>query len=118
MTSTQVARGLGYFSLGLGAAQMLAPRWLGRQIGVGDHAAVMRTFGAREIVTGLGVLNPSFMAQGLWARVAGDALDLAMLGAGARQSRARARVATAAMMVAGVMVADFVFARRLQQNPH
>ena len=114
MTSTQIARGLGLFSLGLGAAEMLAPRWLGRQIGVGDHRKVLRAFGAREIVTGLGVLSPRFMVPGLWARVAGDALDLAMLGVGATRSRSRARVAAAIGMVAGVALMDFVVARRLQ----
>lgn len=116
MTSADVARGLGWFSLGLGATQLLAPRWLGQQIGVGEHSGLMRSFGVREIVTGAGVLARPDAPAGLWARVGGDALDLAMLAAAARESRQRERVGVAIAMVAGVALLDFIFARRLQES--
>lgn len=116
MNETQTANGLGWFSLGLGATQVVAPRWLGRTIGVGDHPALMRTFGMREIIHGVGVLAPDRKAPGVWARVAGDALDLAVLALAIRQSRRRSRVAAAIGMVAAVALADFLTARRLQQT--
>lgn len=56
MTEKKLANCLGWFSIGLGVTQMVAPRWLGEKIGVGDRAWLMRALGAREIMTGLGVL--------------------------------------------------------------
>src|SRR5512138_537951 len=38
----QLGQILGLFSIGLGLAEVLAPRALGRAIGVGDHPAIMR----------------------------------------------------------------------------
>ena len=53
----QLGQILGWFSVGLGLAELLAPRAVGRAIGVGDHPAIMRMIGVREIVTGLGMLS-------------------------------------------------------------
>src|SRR5262245_31443278 len=49
---------LGWFSIGLGLAEVLAPRALGRAIGVGENqTATLRMMGARELVNGLGLLS-------------------------------------------------------------
>ena len=48
---------LGLFSIGLGLAELLAPRALGRAVGVGEHPAIIRALGVRGIVTGLGMLS-------------------------------------------------------------
>ncbi len=53
----QLGQILGVVSIGLGLAELLAPRAVGRAIGVGDHPAIMRMVGVREIVTGLGILS-------------------------------------------------------------
>jgi len=84
---TRLARGLGWFSLALGVTELAVPRTLARVIGVepsGRSSTVLRLSGAREILTGLGVLAQPRRAPPLWVRVAGDAVDLAALGMAAR----------------------------------
>jgi hypothetical protein len=107
-----VAAGIAAFSIGLGLAQLLAPRQLARLIGVGEHTAGMRALGLREIASGIGVLAAP--RQGLWARVAGDAMDLALLASalGGRGNR-RGRVLAAAAAVVTVGVLDYLCAREL-----
>src|SRR4051812_22607983 len=76
----QIANGLGWFSLGLGLAELLAPRLMSRVIGAReDHPTLMRIFGLREIAAGA-VIFSGMRAAGCWSRVAGDAIDLACLG--------------------------------------
>jgi uncharacterized membrane protein len=105
-----LTQALGWFSIGLGLTEILAPRALGRAIGVGEQPALMRLCGVREVVAGLGMLSERFPSRWAAARVAGDAMDLALLGAAARQPDAdRARIALAATAVAGVTALD-VFA--------
>ena len=76
--------GWGWFSLGLGTAQLLAPGAMNRLVGADDHAtsrAVMRWLGgAREVAAGAGIESRYRPELWLWARVAGDMLDLSMLG--------------------------------------
>ena len=100
-------RSLGWFSLGLGVAQVLAPKAVGRMIGVGDRSTVLRMCGAREIVTGLGLLSGRAPTTFAVSRVVGDAMDLALLGASLRSPDANpTRVAAAATAVAGVTALD------------
>jgi uncharacterized membrane protein len=106
----KLGKGLGFFSIGLGIAELLAPRGLARLIGVeqdGLVPATLRAFGAREIATGMGLLARPSSTSGPWARVAGDVLDLAMLGlALKRNSYARERTIGAMAAVAGVAALD------------
>jgi len=51
-----LARRLGWFSLALGAAEMLAPRRLNRVLGVRPNRDwLVRGFGARESAAGIGI---------------------------------------------------------------
>jgi len=115
MTNRQIARGLGMLGIGLGVAELAAPRWLSKQIGVGDHRNLIRAMGAREVLAGVGVLAPRRPTAGLWARVAGDAMDIALLGAAMRKSYRRGWLAGALGMVLGVSALDLLFARRTQR---
>jgi uncharacterized membrane protein len=102
-----INRSLGLFSLGLGLAQLLAPRAVGRAIGVGDRPVAMRLCGAREVVSGLGLLSGRAPAAFAMSRVVGDAMDLALLGSSLGSPRAnRNRIAAAATAVAGVTAVD------------
>jgi hypothetical protein len=80
----RLTRGLGWFSIGLGAAQVLTPSGMDRAVGVRDNSrnrSVMAGVGgARELAVGVGILSRRRPKSWLWARVAGDVLDLAMLG--------------------------------------
>lgn len=120
----QLVEGLGLFSLGLGTAQLLAPGAMNRLIGVDDDAksrAVMRWLGgAREVAAGVGIESRYRPDLWLWARVAGDMLDLSMLGAVLASPRrdlaGRSRAAVATAAVVGVTVADVVAAVRVRRN--
>jgi hypothetical protein len=72
------ARGLGWFSIALGLAEVLMPRLIARTLGVPSESLV-RLYGIREIVTGVGLLTARDPAPWVAARVAGDAVDLATL---------------------------------------
>ena len=73
--SQRTAYGLGWFSIGLGLSEILAPRALGRAIGVGHgplKGGIFRGYGLREIAAGLGILSRRRPAAWTWARFAGD----------------------------------------------
>lgn len=114
-----LARALGWFSLGLGLAELAAPRRVSRAIGLRDgRSLVLQALGAREIASGLGILSGRGTPRWVWARVAGDLVDLALLGValgGGRRSE-RGRVAAATAAVAGVAALDVVAARRVSRN--
>src|ERR1044072_8964367 len=101
MNDVQLARGLGWFSLGLGAAEIVAAPQLGSFFGIGDKAGTFRKLGAREIATGVATLKSRVPRGPIWARVAGDAIDAAILGSAVSKRRARkGRIAVAIGIVA------------------
>jgi uncharacterized membrane protein len=107
----QLAKALGWFSIALGLAEAAAPQGLARGIGVNDDVAtlrLLRALGLRELLGGIGILLTRHRPVGwLWARVGGDAMDLALLGLALSSDRVkhgRAGAATAA--VAGVTALD------------
>jgi uncharacterized membrane protein len=109
-----LGRILGLFSVGLGLAELLAPRAVGRAIGVGDHPAIIRMVGVREIVTGLGILSERAPGAWAWARVAGDAMDLALLGAATTSPDADPRrIAATTAGVLGVAALDVYSSQQL-----
>lgn len=106
----RLAKGLGWFSIGLGVAELLAARRLTRALGMGGMESLVRAYGAREIATGVTTLSTE-KAAGLWARLAGDALDLATLARGLTPMNPHRRNVKLAMLaVAGVAVLDAVAA--------
>ena len=109
MNQQSLARNLAVFSLGLGLAGLLAPRKVARLIGVSEeHERLLQAMGLREIASGLGIMQgkPSHF---LWGRVAGDAMDLALLAAARRSPRSDPhRIGIAMVAVAGVTALDLV----------
>src|SRR3954471_3850281 len=101
-----VARGLGWFSIGLGAAEILAPRQLSDMIGVDGHPMLMRILGLREIASGIGILADDHPVVPLWSRVAGDGMDLALLASAVPSARSKTRALAAIAAVAGVTALD------------
>jgi len=115
--SEGVARGLGWFSIGLGLAQILAPRAVARLVGVKDHRVLIRVVGLREIVSGIGILSQVKPRGWVWSRVGGDVMDLAILGTAlANEKRRRGRLATTAAVVAGVTAVDALCGQRLSRE--
>lgn len=118
----RLALGLGWFSLALGLTELAAPRSVARFVGVtgnDETDRILRGYGAREIATGLAILARPSQARWLWARVAGDALDLSTLGAAMSSGDTdRARAVAATMAVAGVTALDAYAAQRLAGDDH
>jgi uncharacterized membrane protein len=114
---------LGWGSLGLGVPQTTAPGRFLESIGIKDDAE-SRTWtllvGLREFAHAAGILalDRPRPVRALWSRVAGDAMDAALL-AGAwrskRESTPRLAVATAAVL--GIGIADVVASIRFTRHP-
>jgi hypothetical protein len=77
-----LARGLGWFSIGLGFAELVAPGHLARLLGMEERTDLIRLYGAREIATGVGILAQEDPTTWMWGRVGGDVVDLATLATG------------------------------------
>lgn len=94
-----LTRALGLTSLGLGVAQLAAPRRVARLAGVDDAPPpVLRAAGARELVHAAGLLAGKRHRAWAATRVVGDVADLALLGGALRRNGTRRlRVATAAV---------------------
>ncbi|KIG07664.1 hypothetical protein [Caballeronia concitans] len=103
-----IARGLGWYSLALGAAELLAPNAVARAAGVRTNSALVRLYGLREIACGIGILMSRDPAPYLWARVAGDALDFATLVSASDMDKEESRTHAlgAIVNVAGVTALD------------
>jgi hypothetical protein len=113
-----LARGLAWFSIGLGLFELFGARRLTSFLGIDDrHATLIRAYGVREIATGVGIMAERTPAVGVWSRVAGDALDMATLGLAFRRDEPRtSRVALAMIAVAGAAAVDIACARQLTRT--
>ena len=116
MNSIQLAKGLGWFSLGLGLTQMAAPGRMARALGLPVSPALVGLFGLREMGAGVAVLTYPGRPGPVWTRVGGDVLDLAVLALhrGGQRRQERARLATAAVL--GVTVLDVLCAAALTRR--
>jgi len=110
----RVARGLGWFSLALGVAEIVAPGKLARALGLEGRERLLQAYGGREIGAGIWALSDT-PAPAIWSRVAGDVVDLATLAAGVREGdeeqRRNAWIALAA--VVGITAVDILTAASL-----
>ncbi len=119
MDDRHMARGLAWFGIGLGAVELLAPRGMARAIGLQGYEHVLQAFGIREIASGLAVLASDEPEKMLGIRVAGDALDGALLARGLASSNPeRGRTLAALATVAPVVVLDTVCWLRARERRH
>lgn len=115
----RLGRALGWFSIGLGLAEVAAPEKVARFAGASrKHAHVVRLLGLREIATGFGILAQKRPTAGTWARVGGDMVDLAFLGAafGTRRSN-KTRLALSTGAILGIAALDALAAQQLSATP-
>ena len=115
---------LGWASMGLGVPQTLSPGRFDRFIGVEPdqetRAVTVLACGVRELAAAAGILalERPRPVRWLWARVAGDALDLFLLGRALNSKpEQRTRVLAAIGAVAGITAADVYTAVRLSRAP-
>jgi len=117
--SHQLAQALGWFSVGLGLAELAAPGSVARLIGVPDNEqtrGTLRLLGLREMTSGIGILTQPRPAGWVWSRVAGDVMDLSLLGSALTTGDARKdRVAAATAAVAGVTALDLLCSDQLSR---
>jgi len=107
------ARGLGWFSIGLGLAELAAPDIVADLTGVRNEG-LLQLYGLREIACGVGILSSTRPSGWMWARVAGDALDLVTLaGAATRGDGDAGRALGAGLAVAAVTLTDLACAAQL-----
>jgi hypothetical protein len=113
----ELARFLGWFSVALGTAQLAMPKAMCRLIGAdaeGTAPLLMRAMGLRELTQGFGILARPRPTGWVLSRVAGDGIDLSLLGlTAARNPDRRRRTAFAFLNVLPIAIADVFESRHL-----
>src|SRR4051794_20388189 len=113
----KLADAMGWASLGLGLALVAAPGRLNRLVGIRDEASTrawQRIVGLRELSAFALIVPGGQRRAGLWAGVAGDAKDLALLGVAAgRKRESGARLAATTAGIAAIAALDAYAAARL-----
>ncbi len=110
----RLATNLGYFSLALGAVELIAPRAICRALGLRGLEPVVRAYGAREIANGVAILTSHDPEPWVWARVAGDLADVATVTTAVRSSnRKRDNSVLALAGLLAVTALDVACARSL-----
>lgn len=119
-TAFKLAKGLGWLSIGLGLAELLAPKDVARLIGargVASSHTTLRIIGLRGLISGVGILSRTKDPSWIWARLGGDILDVALLTTelmSPKSDRTRGLAATA--MVLGVTAVDGLTALELSRE--
>lgn len=104
----------GVMSVGLGLRRLV--RTLRRRPHA-RHDWTVRQNGARQILSGIGMLASRRRAPWMWLRVGGDLLDLALLRSDIRATRrTRTRLGRAVALTAAMIAIDAVSARRSQRQ--
>ena len=115
----RLAKALGVVSIALGAPLVAAPGRVARFVGLDDTSttrAVARGVGVRELAAAAAILPNSRPLPGVWSRVAGDGMDLALLGTALRSAADRRRLVAAVVAVAGIAAVDLAGALRLSRR--
>lgn len=117
-SAKRLAKGLGWFSIGLGLAELLAPRAIASISGVSNkHTGLIRVYGLREIASGITIFSQTKPTEGVWSRVVGDALDLTSLGVAATNPETKlGRLAFATANVLAVTTLDVICAMQLSNG--
>ncbi len=117
MNDIQLSKNLGLISLVLGTAELLYGRTIKRTLGLPMPSMFVRAFGAREVLSGFVALAHPDNAGPIGLRIAGDALDLAVLGTALLPSnRQRKAAALATIAVIGITVMDLAVGSALARR--
>jgi hypothetical protein len=104
----RLTRALGWFSVGLGVAELAASGQIARMLGLDGKDGLIRAYGARELASAVPTLSVD-KHVGLAARIAGDVLDIATLASALnRNNPQRNNAAIATALVVGITVLDVV----------
>lgn len=106
------ANGLGFFSIALGVSELIFAKPMARAFGL-KSPNLVRAFGVREIAAGVGILLFDRKGPGVWARIGGDLLDVAVLGSAAVHPATRRNAALAFAAVSPVVALDVLCGSKL-----
>lgn len=110
----ELARGLGWFSIGLGLMELTAARGLCRALGLRGRETLVQAYGVREVAAGVAILMSHDPTPWILGRIGGDALDLATLATGFDDDNPKkANLAAVTAAVTGVTILDVVCAKGL-----
>jgi hypothetical protein len=107
-----MAKNLGYLSIALGIAELVAPRAICRMVGLRGLERLVQVYGAREIATGVAILGSHSPEPWIWTRVAGDVGDMATVASGLQGGK-KNRTMFALTALAAVTVLDALCASGL-----
>src|SRR5689334_17652726 len=109
-TADRFGRALGWFSIGLGLAEIVGARRITHALGMEGSETMIRACGVREIGEGIMCLSTE-KQTGLWSRVAGDAVDIAMLASAMkRDNPKRENAGLALAAIVGITLLDLAAA--------
>lgn len=105
-SADKLARGLGWFSIGLGIVELVAPGRIARTLGLEGREGLIRAYGARELASAIPTLSID-KPIGLALRIAGDVLDLGTLSTALHHDNPKRNNAMiAAALVVGITLLD------------
>ena len=114
---------LGWASIGIGLAELALTKQVQNLLGLDDtpqRRGIFRTLGVREVLHGVSILiqdKPDVgMRTGVWSRVAGDALDTALLAKASTRTKKPIQFGIVSAMVMAIGAADFLCASRLSSK--
>jgi hypothetical protein len=117
------AHALGWASIGIGLAEVALTKQVQNLLGLDDRPqrrGILRTLGVRELMHGASILvqnKPDIgMRAGVWSRVAGDALDTALLAKASTRTKKPILFGIVSAMVMCIGVADFLCASKLSNK--
>jgi uncharacterized membrane protein len=116
----RLATGLGWFSVGLGLAELLAPKTMAKICGVSEkRTGLIQLYGLRELAAGVAIFSQKNPAEAVWSRVAGDVMDLTSLSVACFSPDAKpGRITFATANVLAVTALDVMCARQLSNGGH
>ncbi len=109
---------LGLASIAIGITEIAAPQQLENYMGIsnGENTGILRVLGVREILTGVDILAHPNSKPGIWGRVAGDAVDIALLAIAAKKSKNPTGMKTIFTAVAGITALDVLCANKTRER--
>ncbi len=116
MDYKKLSLGLGVFSLALGATELFAAKRIAKALDAEGHEGLVKSFGAREVAAGVGIIRAPAHALTIWNRVAGDVMDIIAVSAAAKNSPKNKTVWGALAFVIGAGVLDAVVAKGLDRQ--
>jgi hypothetical protein len=105
-------------SIMLGGIDIAGARAMAEMLGIKGQERLIQLCGVREVLQGVAILAARDPTMWVWARVAGDALDIGIVAAehlSGNRSKTRNK-ALALAVIGGITVLDVMNARRLSRE--